>query len=190
MKDPEVIEFKLGPRVPCRIVANPPYEVSWYERDTIVEHMGARLTITTKGRLHVKMLSRGYTRAGVQSSEGTGSMWMTTSFTRDKPWPDEEETPVVGGILNDLLEGKIKDEGSEPVVETPKDPEPDPDELILPAPVQSIRDAIDNLGCFDFWMDDDKVAKLVDANAFGKALAPMLVQLGKEADGRWRLTRG
>lgn len=186
MRKTEVVEFKLGPRVPCRIEADPPYTVSWYERDTIVEHNGERLTITTKGKLHVKLLSKGYTRLGSQASEGEGSMWMTTGFKRDKPW-SEEEAPVIGGILNDLLAGKIKDETPEPPPPPPPAKEPEPE---LPAPVLSIKNAIDDLGCFDFWMDDEKVRKLVDDNAFGKALAPMLVQLGKESDGRWRLTRG
>lgn len=186
MKQTEVVEFKLGPRVPCRIEADPPYTVSWYERDTIVEHTGDRVTITTKGKLHVKMLSKGYTRLGSQVSEGEGSMWMTTGFKRDKPWPDEE-APVVGGVLNDLLAGKLDEPPvveavTVPVVETVAKPE-------LPAPVLSIKNAIDDLGCFDFWMDDDKVKALVNDNAFGKALAPMNVSLGKESDGRWRLTR-
>ena len=198
MRKTEVVEFKLGPRVPCRIEADPPYTVSWYERDTIVEHTGDRLTITTKGKLHIKMLSKGYTRLGSQASEGEGSMWMTTGFKRDKPWPDEEETPVVGGILNDLLAGKIKEIPPEMVTVSAEE-KAQLDRLVeiakeatlpeLPAPVLSIKNAIDDLGCFDFWMDDEKVRKLVDDNAFGKALAPMLVNLGRESDGRWRLTR-
>ena len=208
MTTPEVIEFRLGPRPPCRIVANPPYEVRWYEQDMIVEHTGERLTITTRGRINVKLLTKGYTRAGVQASEGTGHMWMTTGFTKDKPMY-EDEIPVVGGVLNELLAGRLKDENPAPgakfdakingliadglsIARTARPDitkESDPDELILPAPVQSIRDSIENLGCFDFWLDDDRVAKLVDANMFGKALAPMAVVLGKEADGRWRLTR-
>lgn len=202
MRQTEVVEFKLGPRVPCRIEADPPYTVSWYERDTIVEHTGDRVTITTKGKLHVKMLSKGYTRLGSQASEGEGSMWMTTGFKRDKPWSDEE-VPVVGGVLNDLLAGKMKDEtvviksmkaSSLTTSHHPIDTPPtlcNVDNALpeLPAPVLSIKNAIDDLGCFDFWMDDDKVKALVNDNAFGKALAPMNVSLGKESDGRWRLTR-